>query len=74
MLNMEKLKGLPTANEMLDEKYGKKGEEYRMAYRLFRDIRETQRKNSRRQDSHRYYGQRPLSCGIGSEVKKLKKS
>lgn len=25
MLNMEKLKGLPTANEMLDEKYGKKG-------------------------------------------------
>ena len=25
MLNMDKLKGLPTANEMLDEKYGKKG-------------------------------------------------
>lgn len=25
MLNMEKLKGLPTVNEMLDEKYGKKG-------------------------------------------------
>ena len=25
MLNMEKLKGLPTANEMLDEKYDKKG-------------------------------------------------
>lgn len=25
MLNTEKLKGLPTANEMLDEKYGKKG-------------------------------------------------
>ena len=25
MLNMENLKGLPTANEMLDEKYGKKG-------------------------------------------------
>ena len=25
MLNMEKLKGLPTANEMLDEKHGKKG-------------------------------------------------
>ena len=25
MLNMEKLKGLPTANEMLNEKYGKKG-------------------------------------------------
>ena len=25
MSNMEKLKGLPTANEMLDEKYGKKG-------------------------------------------------
>lgn len=25
MLNMEKLKELPTANEMLDEKYGKKG-------------------------------------------------
>ena len=25
MLNMEKLKGLPTADEMLDEKYGKKG-------------------------------------------------
>ena len=25
MLNMEKLKALPTANEMLDEKYGKKG-------------------------------------------------
>ena len=25
MLNMEKLKRLPTANKMLDEKYGKKG-------------------------------------------------
>ena len=25
MLYMDKLKGLPTANEMLDEKYGKKG-------------------------------------------------
>ena len=49
------------------------GEEYRMAYRLFRNIRETQRKNSRRQDSHRDYGQRPLSCGTGSEVKELKK-